>query len=87
MTTLSITVEPPIILQAVQSGLSVFRGADGDAAVTLGEYAYHAASTEEDTTGDWRQYADANGFYTQYCTAGNATKGGGTWETKFTIQK
>jgi len=52
----------------------------------LGEYYYHAQSSTADTAGDWRQYADDNGFYTQYWTVGNATKGAGTWITKHTIQ-
>jgi hypothetical protein len=54
--------------------------------VPIGDYAYHAANSSIDTIGDWRTYADANGFYTQYCTVGDATKGAGTWVTKFTIQ-
>ena len=58
----------------------------GKVAVTLNEYMYIAASKTADTANDWRMYADANGFYFQFCTVGNATKGGGTWLTKFTIQ-
>lgn len=54
--------------------------------VTRGYVIYHDQSRTADTIGDWRQYADGNGFYTQYCTLGNATKGAGTWVTKFTIQ-
>jgi len=53
---------------------------------TRGTYLYHAQVKASDTAGDWRQYAGASGFYTQYCTVGNATKGGGTWVTKFTIE-
>lgn len=52
---------------------------------TRGAYLYHAQVKAVDTAGDWRQYAGASGFYTQYCTVGNATKGGGTWVTKETI--
>jgi hypothetical protein len=54
--------------------------------VSIGDYVYHAAAVGEDTAGDWRQYADASGFYTEVCTVGAATKGGGTWAVKFTIQ-
>ena len=49
------------------------------------EYYYFAQSLTEDTEGDWRMYGDDNGFYFQVCTVGNATKGAGTWVTKFTI--
>jgi len=54
--------------------------------VTLGDYFYMAASETADTANDWRIYADASGMYFQFCTVGNATKGGGTWVTKFTTQ-
>lgn len=57
-----------------------------DIYVTRGDYVYHEQSRTADTAGDWREYADDNGFYTQYCTVGNAIKGQGTWLTKFTIQ-
>ena len=60
-------------------------GADGRN-VTLGEYVYHAASTTADTAGDWRQYADIDGYYFQQCTVSNPAKGAGTWVTKFTTQ-
>jgi hypothetical protein len=57
-----------------------------DIHITRGNYIYHDQSKTADTIGDWRTYSDANGFYTQYCTVGNAIKGAGTWSTKFTIQ-
>ena len=57
-----------------------------DIHITRGNYTYHDQSATADTAGDWRTYADANGYYTQYCTVGNATKGSGTWTTKMTIQ-
>jgi hypothetical protein len=44
------------------------------------------ADASKDTANDWRIYADASGMYFQFCTVGNATKGGGTWVTKFTTQ-
>jgi hypothetical protein len=44
-------------------------------------YLYRSASTSIDTIGDFRTYGNALGFQTEYCTAGNATKGGGTWVT------
>ena len=50
------------------------------------EYQYFAASLTADTVGDWRQYGDADGFYTQQCTVASDTKGEGTWETKQTIE-
>lgn len=53
--------------------------------VYRGAYRYDCQSMTADTAGDWRTYSDANGFYTQYCTAGNAIKGAGTWVTKNTI--
>ena len=53
---------------------------------TRGTYLYHAQVKASDTAGDWRQYAGASGFYTQYCTVGHVTKGAGTWVTKFTIE-
>jgi len=57
-----------------------------DSHIERGKYAYHDQFSDLDLVGDWRQYADDNGFYTQYCTVGNETKGAGTWVTKFTIQ-
>lgn len=53
--------------------------------IIRGTYRYDAQSSTADTAGDWRTYSDANGFYTQYCTVGNATKGAGTWVTKQTV--
>lgn len=53
--------------------------------IIRGTYRYDAQSLTADTIGDWRTYSDANGFYTQYCTVANATKGAGTWITKLTI--
>jgi len=53
--------------------------------ITRGNYSYHSQTIGVDTAGDWRTYSDATGFYTQYCTVGNATKGAGTWITKQTI--
>jgi hypothetical protein len=50
------------------------------------DYLYMADDPNKDTIGDWRHYADASGYYIQYCTVGNAVKGSGTWLTKFTIQ-
>jgi len=52
--------------------------------VDRGDYVYHFQSSG-DRVGDWRTYSDANGFYTQYCTVSNATRGNGTWVTKSTI--
>jgi len=54
--------------------------------IPLGEHYYHSASLTADTLGDWRIYGDVNGFYFQYCTVANATKGSGTWVNKFTIE-
>ncbi len=52
--------------------------------VTRGTKVYHSQGNG-DTIGDWRTYSDANGFYTQYCTVGAATRGFGTWQTKHTV--
>jgi len=57
----------------------------GSSEIVRGNYRYDSQNFGVDTTGDWRTYSDANGFYTQYCTAGSSTKGGGTWVTKQTI--
>lgn len=54
--------------------------------LTESEYHYFAQSPTEDTAGDWRQYGDDEGFYTEYCTVGNPIKGSGTWILKHTIQ-
>jgi len=53
--------------------------------VVRGDYRYDSQVLGSDTIGDWRTYSDGAGFYTQYCTLGNATKGAGTWVTKNTI--
>jgi hypothetical protein len=50
-----------------------------------GQYHYHSISIGADTAGDWRTYSTDTGFYTEYCTVGNATKGAGTWVNKHTI--
>jgi hypothetical protein len=49
-------------------------------------YLYIAADPNLDTAGDWRQFGDDDGFYIQYCTVGDSTKGSGTWVTKFTTE-
>ena len=54
--------------------------------ISRDSYLYFSQSSTSDTIGDWRQHGDDNGFYVEYCTVGNATKGGGTWVNKFTIQ-
>jgi len=62
-------------------------GSDGVAThIDLGDYQYHASSSEADTAGDWRLYGGAAGFYIEFCTVGNPVKGSGTWVNKFTIQ-
>lgn len=70
--------------------LTVKNSADGleftlNSAIIRGQYRYDAQSNTADTVGDWRTYSDDNGYYTQYCSVGNATKGAGTWITKQTI--
>lgn len=57
----------------------------GDLETVRGKYHYHSQTIGQDTAGDWRTYSDANGFYTDYCTVGNVTKGSGTWVNKQTI--
>ena len=52
----------------------------------IGGYHYFALSPTADTINDWRQWGDADGFYTEQCTVANAVKGSGTWVLKFTIQ-
>jgi hypothetical protein len=49
---------------------------------TRGGFQYHSQYIGMDTIGDWRSYATYKGFYTEYCTVGNATKGAGTWVAK-----
>lgn len=53
--------------------------------IARSKYIYHSQVIGVDTAGDWRTYSDASGFYTDYCTVGNATKGAGTWVMKNTI--
>jgi len=55
------------------------------AQMVRGQYRYDSQNVNVDTAGDWRTYSDANGYYTEYCTVGNATQGGGTWVNKHTI--
>ena len=55
-----------------------------DTNVFRGTYIYHLQGSG-DRVGDWRTYSDVNGFYVQYCTVANATRGNGTWVTKHTI--
>lgn len=50
-----------------------------------GAFNYHEQVPGQDTAGDWRQFADASGFYTQRCETGNVVQGAGTWITKQTI--
>ena len=61
---------------------------DNDADITASDPAiiYYAQDQSKDIIGDWRQWGDTLGFYTQYCTGGAETKGGGTWLTKHTVQ-
>ncbi|MEI6887520.1 MAG: hypothetical protein WCK31_04775, partial [bacterium] len=37
---------------------------------TRGNYQYHRQTLNQDTNGDWRTYADANGFYVQKRVSG-----------------
>jgi len=50
-----------------------------------GQYQYHAQTLGVDTAGDWRTFGNGTAFYTEYCTVGSITKGGGTWVVKNTI--
>ena len=54
--------------------------------VARSEYLYRDQDPEADTIGDWRTWADDDGYYTEYCSVANATKGAGTWVLKHTIQ-
>ena len=47
---------------------------------------YFSANATGDTANDWRIFGDSAGFYVQICTVANATKGSGTWVTKFQIE-
>lgn len=58
---------------------------DGSTDIIRGSYCYHSQAFGLDTAGDWRIYSDSAGFYTEYCTVGNAVKGSGTWVNKHTI--
>ena len=49
-----------------------------DTEIVIGSYNYHRQTLGVDTDGDWRTYADINGFYTQQRVSGN-------WVTKQTI--
>ena len=54
--------------------------------VARSAYLYRDQDPEADTVGDWRTWADDDGYYTEYCSVANATKGAGTWILKHTIQ-
>lgn len=51
----------------------------------LNSYFYFAENLIVDSEGDWRFYADTNGFYFEVCTVPALTKGGGTWVNKSTF--
>lgn len=65
---------------------AAIQGTDYLAPVTFGNYMYFAQNTSADTIGDWRVFGNLTAFYVEYCTVANATKGGGTWVMKQTIQ-
>jgi hypothetical protein len=58
---------------------------NGSFDVPRSSFRYDSQSIGVDTAGDWRTYSDASGYYTEYCTIGNAVKGSGTWVNKHTI--
>jgi hypothetical protein len=83
-----VIITSPLTRQILRRSTSneYWENVDPDWSVIRESYRYDAQSYTADTVGDWRTYADANGYYVQYCTVGNATKGAGTWVTKFTVQ-
>ena len=56
-----------------------------DSHITRGRFVYHEQVPGQDTIGDWRQYADADNFYTQRCTGAAPSQGDGDWFTIFTF--
>ena len=60
-------------------------GATGSANIVRGTYRYDYQVENVDTVGDWRTYADENGFYTQSCIIGADARGEGVWLTSDTI--
>lgn len=83
-----VKIETPLARQIVRRDPTnnFWQNETWDLSITRGDYRYDAQSETEDTVGDWRTYSDDLGYYTQYCTVGNAIKGAGTWVTKFTIE-
>ena len=70
---ISITNPSPI-------NIDIFEGIPGEITreVLFGEYINYRQVSGVDTDGDWRQYADSNGFYIQVRVEG-------AWQTKQTI--